>query len=96
MAIASLILAIIAAVGLIVGFFCYGIVSIVCGAVALFLGLRARSQVKASGGAVGGYGIAQAGWIIGVISLILGVVELIFLVAVVAIFVNQIHFTPSP
>lgn len=97
LAIAALVLGIIAAVSLVLGFFCYGLVSIVCGAIALFLGLRARGQIKASGGALGGYGMAQAGWIIGLVSLILGVLELVFLGILVAMLaINGVHITPTP
>ena len=93
MAVAALVVSIVAAVGV----FCYGIVAIICGPIAIYLGLRSRRQIRASGGALGGYGMAQAGWIIGLIAAILGVIYLVFIIIGVAyIAINGAHFTPSP
>jgi hypothetical protein len=93
MAIAALVVGIVAAVGV----FCYGIVAIILGPIAIYLGLRSRRQIKASGGALGGYGMAQAGWIIGLIAAILGLIYLAFIVIGVAIFaISGVHITPTP
>ena len=93
MAIAALVVGIVAAVGI----FCYGILGVILGIVAVFLGLRSRRQIKASGGALGGYGLAQAGWIIGLCAAILGAIYFIFVVGFVAmVAITGIHVTPSP
>ena len=93
MAIAALVVGIVAVPGI----FCYGILAVILGAVAIFLGLRARRQIKASGGAVGGYGLAQAGWIIGLCAAILGALYFIFIVVLIGIFaVTGAHLTPTP
>src|SRR5579864_544407 len=81
MAIAALVVGIVAAIGI----FCYGIVAIILGPIAIYLGLRSRRQIKASGGALGGYGMAQAGWIIGLCAAILGALYLIFVIGIFAI-----------
>jgi len=93
MAIASLVVGIVAAVGI----FCYGVLAIILGPIAIYLGLRSRRQIKASGGVLGGYGLAQAGWIIGLCAAILGALYLIFVVGMVAMFaIVGVHITPSP
>jgi hypothetical protein len=93
MAIAALVVSIVAAVGI----FCYGVLAIILGPIAIYLGLRSRRQIKESGGALGGYGLAQAGWIIGLCAAILGALYLIFVVGFVAIVaISGIHISPSP
>lgn len=93
MAIAALVVGIVAAVGI----FCYGVLAIILGPIAIYLGLRSRRQIKASGGALSGYGLAQAGWIIGLCAAILGVLYLIFVVFIFGMmaFIGT-HVTPSP
>src|SRR5437899_11006277 len=63
MAIAALVVGIISAVGV----FCYGVPAIILGPVAVYLGLRSRRKIKASAGAIGGGGLAMAGWITGLV-----------------------------
>ena len=93
MAIAALVVSIVAAVGI----FCYGILGVILGAVALFLGLRARREIRASGGALGGYGLAQAGWIIGLCAAILGALYFIIVVVLIGIVaITGAHITPTP
>jgi len=70
MAIAALILGIAAFPGLC----CYGIGGIVLGVVALILGRMALGRIKAAGGMIGGSGLANAGWICGLVALVLGVI----------------------
>ncbi len=70
MSIAALILGIAAFPGLC----CYGIGGIVLGVVALILGRVALGRIKASGGMVGGRGLANAGWICGLVATVLGVI----------------------
>ena len=79
MAIAALVLGIAAAVGI----FFFGVPSIIFGAVAIYLGLRSRGQIRASGGTVGGYWLAQAGWIIGLCAAILGALFLFVYILVI-------------
>jgi hypothetical protein len=93
MAIAALVVGIVAAVGI----FCYGIIAVILGPIAIYLGLRSRRQIRASGGALGGYGMAQAGWIIGLCAAILGALYLIFLIGVFAIVaITGAHISPTP
>jgi len=47
------------------------------GSVAVFLGLRAEARIRSAGGAVGGSGMARAGWIVGLIGIVLGIVFLL-------------------
>ena len=56
-----------------------GIVSLLCcgivtGIIALVLGYLARNEIKASGGAVGGDGMALAGMITGGIGIVLSII----------------------
>ena len=48
-----------------------GIVSVLCcalaGPFAFFIGNGSRNRIQASGGTLGGYGMATAGWIMGII-----------------------------
>jgi hypothetical protein len=97
MAIASLILGIVAFPGLC----CYGIAGIVFGVTALILGRVSLRKIRASSGAIGGSGLAQAGWICGLVATILGVIiggfYLIFIILGVSGAFNNIPFlTPTP
>ena len=51
-----------------------GILSLVCcpilGPFAFFIGNGSRNRIQASGGMLGGYGLATAGWILGIIGTI--------------------------
>jgi hypothetical protein len=65
-----------------------GIISVLCcpilGPVALFIGNASRQRVQASGGTVGGGGLATAGLILGIIGtvfLVFGVISIIVGVA---------------
>jgi hypothetical protein len=96
MAIAALIVGIISAVGI----FCYGVPAVILGPIALFLGLHARSRIKASGGAIGGGGLAMAGWITGLAALCVGAVFLLLTIGVMALGLssisNYVTISPSP
>jgi len=92
MAIASLVIGIIAAVGV----FCYGVPAVILGPVALFLGLRARTKIKASGGAIGGGGVAMAGWITGLVAACLGALILIAFIAFIVLVAVTGKSLPSP
>jgi hypothetical protein len=54
--------------------FCCGIV---LGPVALFMGNASRRRIDASGGAVGGYGLATAGMVLGIIGTVLWVLGIV-------------------
>jgi hypothetical protein len=69
MAIAALILGIVS----IPGVCCYGIVGVAAGVTGLILGRISLGRIKASGGMLGGRGLAQAGWICGLVGAVLGV-----------------------
>jgi len=81
MAIASLVIGIIAAVGVV----CYGIPAVILGPIALFLGLNARGRIKRSGGAIGGAGLAMAGWITGAVAASLGALVLIVVIGFIVL-----------
>ena len=91
---AALVVGIVAVVGL----FCYGIPAIILGPIAIFLGLSARRHIKASGGAVGGGGIAMAGWILGLLATVLGILILavvVFGFVLLAVW-SGVQSTPVP
>ncbi len=70
-------------IGAAVGIFFFGVPSIIFGPIAIYLGLRSRRQIRASGGTVGGYGLAQAGWIVGLAAAILGALFLLVYILVI-------------
>lgn len=49
---------------------------IVLGTVAIFLGLQAKREIAASGGTQTGTGIAQAGFVVGIIVVVIGVLQI--------------------
>jgi hypothetical protein len=96
MAIASLILGIVAFPGLC----CYGVLGFVFGVIALVLGRVSLRRIKAGNGTIGGRGIAQAGWICGLVAAILGTIIGIGYIALFALgmsgaFNHLPGFTPS-
>lgn len=80
-----------------VGISCYGVPSVILGPIAIYLGLHSRSRIRASGGVLGGEGMATAGWITGLVGLVLGGLFLLFFVGFFgfAIFMAVTH-PPSP
>ncbi len=64
-----------------------GILSVVCcqvlGPVALFIGNASRQRIQASGGTVGGGGLATAGFVLGIIGTVLLVLGIFYVIAVV-------------
>jgi hypothetical protein len=85
MAIASLIVSLIGLPGIV----CFGIVGLILGGVGFFLGRSSLNRIRASGGAVGGAGLAQAGWIIGVVAAALGALYFIYIVVVFAVAISS-------
>jgi hypothetical protein len=66
-----------------------GIVGVCCwilGPVAFFLGQSSRSRIQNSGGTLGGYGQATAGWVLGIIDTVLFALAILF--TVIDIIVN--------
>ena len=57
---------------------CYGVPAIALGVTALILGRMSLRRIRESGGAVGGFGLAQAGWITGVVGGSLGLLYALF------------------
>ena len=80
------------------GVMCYGVPALILGPIAIFLGLNARSRIRASGGTVGGSGFATAGWITGAVGLALGAALLLFVIVFYGFFFWLIatHPFPSP
>jgi hypothetical protein len=78
MAVASLVLGIVS----IPGICCYGIVGLAAGITAIILGRMSIRKIRASGGLLGGNGLAQAGWICGAVGAVLGLIYALFTLAV--------------
>jgi hypothetical protein len=68
MAIASLVLGIVAFPSIC----CYGIPGLALGVTALILGRVSLRKIRAANGMIGGHGLAQAGWICGLVAAIIG------------------------
>jgi hypothetical protein len=96
MAIAALVVGIVAAVGI----FCYGVPAVILGPIAVFLGLRAQSRIKAAAGAIGGGGLALAGWITGLAAFCVGFLFLLLTIGIAALGLlsisNYVTISPSP
>ena len=56
----------------------------VLGLVAVVLGMKGRSEIRRSGGAQGGEGIALAGVVTGAVAVLVGLVVLVAVIAVIA------------
>jgi hypothetical protein len=61
---------------------CYGIPAVALGVTALILGRMSLRRIRESGGAVGGHGLAQAGWITGLVGGSLGLIYALFTVGI--------------
>jgi hypothetical protein len=60
-----------------------GIVGLCCGIlgpVAFFLGQSSRSRIQNSGGTLGGYGQATAGWVLGIIDTVILAIEILLVI----------------
>jgi hypothetical protein len=77
MAVAALVLGIIS----IPGVCCYGIVGLAAGITAVILGRMSLRKITAAGGMIGGRGLAQAGWICGLVGAVLGGLYGLFTIA---------------
>jgi hypothetical protein len=74
---------------------CYGIPAIALGITAVILGRMSLGRIRESGGALGGHGLAQAGWITGLVGGSLGLLYAIFAVGLVVLALIG-HGIPSP
>jgi hypothetical protein len=78
---------------------CYGVPAVALGATALILGRMSLGRIRASGGTLGGHGLAQAGWITGLVGGSLGLLYMLFVVGgiILALFVGSGGITlPTP
>jgi len=81
-----------------------GVCPVVGSIIALILGRSAEKRIEASGGTIGGEGLAKAGWILGIIGIGLGIFFVVVFILVFAIgaaitvpLINMdINMTPSP
>jgi hypothetical protein len=78
------------------GICCYGIPAIGLGIAAVILGRMALRRVRASGGTLGGEGLAQAGWICGLVAGAIGAIYLIFIAGTLIFAVSNGAFSPTP
>ena len=92
MAIASLVLGIAAFPGVC----CYGLPAVALGVTALILGRVALGRIRMSNGMKGGAGLAQAGWICGLVAAVLGGLYLLFIVGLVGLSLSGVLPSPSP
>lgn len=66
-------------VGLASMFFCYGLLSIVLGPIAFFMGRSAQKEIEQEPSSWSNAGMARAGWIMGLIQTILSIIAIIAL-----------------
>ena len=70
-----------------------GILSILCcalvGPFAFFIGNSSRNRIQASGGTLGGYGFATAGWIMGIIGTVILALEILWVIVAVIASIGQ-------
>lgn len=97
MAIAALILGIVAFPGIC----CYGILGVAFGVTAVILGRISVRKIRAANGMIGGFGLAQAGWICGLVAAVLGALYGIFYLVIIVLgvsgaFNNLPFITPTP
>jgi hypothetical protein len=62
---------------------CYGVPAIALGVTAVILGRMSLGRIRESGGMLGGYGLAQAAWITGLVGGSLGLLYALFSVGLV-------------
>jgi hypothetical protein len=74
-----------ATAALVLGIAAFVVCPLVCAVLAIVFANQAYSEIDASGGRVGGRGLAQAGLILGWVNIALCVLALLFFIAVIAI-----------
>ncbi|HXC77624.1 MAG TPA: hypothetical protein VNU19_11280 [Candidatus Acidoferrum sp.] len=62
---------------------CYGIPAVALGVTAVILGRMSLGRIRESGGALGGSGLAQAGWITGLVGGSLGLIYALIAVGLI-------------
>jgi hypothetical protein len=62
-----------------------GVCPIVGSIIAIVMGRSSEKRIEASGGTLGGEGLAKAGWILGIVGIALGVLFVLFFLVVLAI-----------
>ncbi len=77
-AVASMVLGIVS----IVTCFGYGVLSVVCGPLAIYFARRARKRIKAEQFSASSSGLATAGYVTGIIGTVLGLIGVLFLVLI--------------
>jgi hypothetical protein len=96
MAIASLILGIVAFPSIC----CYGVPALAFGITAVILGRMSLRKIRAANGMIGGHGLAQAGWICGLVAAVLAAVGwgiyLLFIVLALTGTLNLPFVSPTP
>jgi hypothetical protein len=78
------------------GICCYGIPAIGLGIAAVILGRMALRRVRASGGTLSGEGLAQAGWICGLVAGSIGLLYLLFIAGTFIFAISSGSFNPTP
>lgn len=73
---------------------CWGL-GIILGGVGLFLGSTAKKKIAASGGALGGASIAQAGFICSIVALVLSLLGLLLLIISIATGNGSFYFSTN-
>jgi hypothetical protein len=78
------------------GVCCYGVPAIGLGIAAIILGRMALRRIRASGGTLGGEGLAQAGWICGLVAGVIGLIYLVFIAGTFIFAITSGSFNPTP
>jgi hypothetical protein len=73
-----------ATAALILGICAIFVCNIICAPLALVYGYKARNEIDASGGRLGGRGMATAGIVLGWIGIVLAVLTIIYIIVVIA------------
>lgn len=88
----SLVLGIVGLVGLVLTPLLYiSFFAVVCSPVAIWLGVKARRQIREHPQVHGGHGLATAGFVTGIIGVVLGVLGVVLVVAIIAIVVTALN-----
>jgi hypothetical protein len=93
MAITSLVLGIVAFPGIC----CYGILGLGLGIAALIVGRMSLRKIQNSNGMIGGSGLAQAGWILGLVAAVISAIYFLLVVVMgAATILTLIQPSPTP
>ena len=79
-----------ATLALILGILSVTVCCSIVGPFAFFIGNGSRNRIQASGGTLGGYGMATAGWIMGIIGTVFLALEILYgIILVIAAIANS-------